>query len=405
VSSAFGSDIPLQQVPSASILISRGSFFEVYKIRIGLKWYVRKQLRPDLVSNDFYVHVLDREFAIAQALDHPNIVKYLYRAKDDLGDYLIMEYVDATPLSQTTKKKETLAKQIVNEIGSALVYLHDRGIVHGDLSADNILFNSQTGHWVLIDFGHASSAQYINTGGGTTTTVAPESRDSDKIGPQSDVYSLCKLILLLGGKDLSFFNKKILSKGIKALPHERYQDVKTLVQAYNNTSLKNTAVTFSFIFILATATYCAYIGAPSKEHHIETLKKNTLTVNPDSGLADRKVVISSTRKIEDKQPSVIQENTTSAKKGSILSALGYGDYYPEFRARYGSCNSKHELIDLKNTIILENWNKFQGYLKTIKSSEQRERLTSEYGKMYYLTGLKVDSLITAVIDEYAAKNP
>ena len=51
------------------------------------------------------------------------------------------------------------AQQLLQGIRSAISHLHDRGLLHGDLYAHNILCNLQTGQAVLSDFGAAALLQ------------------------------------------------------------------------------------------------------------------------------------------------------------------------------------------------------------------------------------------------------
>lgn len=51
------------------------------------------------------------------------------------------------------------AHQLLQGIRSAISHLHDRGLLHGDLYAHNILCNLQTGQALLSDFGAAALLQ------------------------------------------------------------------------------------------------------------------------------------------------------------------------------------------------------------------------------------------------------
>ncbi|BAW93248.1 hypothetical protein CHIBA101_1392 [Actinomyces sp. Chiba101] len=83
---------------------------------------------------------------------------------------------------------------LLDGVGSALAALHDEGLVHGDVSAANVMITS-SGEPVLIDL----------LGGimemGTQGTAAPERLAGGAATPSSDVYSLAALVLECRGSD------------------------------------------------------------------------------------------------------------------------------------------------------------------------------------------------------------
>ncbi|THH29984.1 hypothetical protein EUX98_g4198 [Antrodiella citrinella] len=96
----------------------------------------------------------------------------------------------------------------INEIALGLMYLHEEGIVHGDLRGANILIDSD---WTvkLADFGMSlfadtSSNSYGSVRGGCVRWLAPEIIDPESFGSQSsrptyasDVYSFACTVIEL----------------------------------------------------------------------------------------------------------------------------------------------------------------------------------------------------------------
>jgi serine/threonine protein kinase len=86
----------------------------------------------------------------------------------------------------------------------AVHYLHGRGIIHGDISAHNILFHNDLP--VLIDFG---ASEILTPGAvglskiGTPPFAAPE-RELGKSSPAVDIYSLGATVTYLIEGNLSF---------------------------------------------------------------------------------------------------------------------------------------------------------------------------------------------------------
>lgn len=111
--------------------------------------------------------------------------------------YIVMEYLSGPTLQEYEKEhkgkiSEKQAEILLEPVINALAYIHSIGIVHCDISPDNLIFNKE-GQLKLIDFGAAKNKkkekeeQYCKEG-----YTAPEQYlEKESIGPWSDVYSLC----------------------------------------------------------------------------------------------------------------------------------------------------------------------------------------------------------------------
>ena len=150
------------------------------------------------------------EARILAVLRHPNIVRVTdYGVMPDGRPWLARDIVDGTALS--VKLADTIpptpgeSLSFYQEIRSALSYCHSRGIVHGDLKAENIILR-QDGHVVLSDFGIArilnpqmrerlELTDSCEAGGfGTAYALATECREGALATPCSDVYSFGVLL-------------------------------------------------------------------------------------------------------------------------------------------------------------------------------------------------------------------
>src|ERR1700689_4877196 len=100
------------------------------------------------ISQGDFDERFEREARAGAALNHPNVCQ-LY----DVGpNYLVMEFVEGTPLApvDNTRKLLDIAVQIADGMAAA----HAAGIIHRDLKPDNIFVTGE-GRVKILDFGIA----------------------------------------------------------------------------------------------------------------------------------------------------------------------------------------------------------------------------------------------------------
>ena len=113
--------------------------------------------------------------------------------------YLVMEFVDGVPLHQiVTQKGRMSADELLPKLPELLMdldTLHKAGIIHRDISPDNLILMPD-GKLKLLDFGSARSMQ---NGKAMTVLLKPgfspvEQYQSRGQGPGTDVYALAATI-------------------------------------------------------------------------------------------------------------------------------------------------------------------------------------------------------------------
>ena len=138
----------------------------------------------------------DREARSIAALNHPHICQ-IY----DVGpNYLVMEYVEGSPLSGRLDTATALTCAI--QICDALDAVHRRGLVHRDLKPANILVTRSGAK--LLDFGLAKPAAPAQTAVddtaaltltqehslvGTLAYMSPEQAQGRELDTRSDIFS------------------------------------------------------------------------------------------------------------------------------------------------------------------------------------------------------------------------
>lgn len=144
-----------------------------------------KLLKPE------YSAWLAREAKAIAALNHPHICQ-IY----DIGpDYLVLEYVEGTPIRGPLKLQEAVRLGI--QIAEALEEAHARGVLHRDLKPDNILVTSK-GVTKLLDFGLAKVVNKADSDStsslegkliGTPAYLSPEQALGKSVDERSDMFS------------------------------------------------------------------------------------------------------------------------------------------------------------------------------------------------------------------------
>ena len=213
-------------------VIGAGGMGEVYKcheIQTGAAVAI-KMLLPEMAENDAALALFRREAAALHHLPHDAIVRYfVFTVEPALRrPYLAMEFVEGRPLSDILREGpltfEALIK-LMRRIASGLQAAHERGIIHRDVSPDNIIVPlGDVTRAKIIDFGIARSTQFgdktiIGSGfAGKENYVSPEQVGlyGNEVTAKSDIYSLGLLLfyaltgqkLDMGGSQFQLVEKR-----------------------------------------------------------------------------------------------------------------------------------------------------------------------------------------------------
>ena len=182
-------------------LLSDSGHNLVYRAQMDGKWVVLKAAKPTEGERTRNQLLLEREFEIMHRLDSIYVVQTISMVDDpQLGRAILMEYINGRPLDRFIAEKPTSTerRRVADELMEALIFLHDRQIVHGDLKPSNILITASGNHVRLIDFGFADNEAYIAKNIGTSPSISTEEQlPTDVLLPERDIYALGKMLALL----------------------------------------------------------------------------------------------------------------------------------------------------------------------------------------------------------------
>ncbi|MBI2306458.1 MAG: protein kinase [Rhodocyclales bacterium] len=151
------------------------------------------------------------ESGVGRRLEHPHIVHIYDAVVEDKQAYIVMEYVDGTPLDQFVSISKLLPLHrvigIVFKCALALDYAYRQGVIHRDIKPANILVTADDDP-KITDFGLSLNLQH--NGGGNSTFImgvgspaymSPEQIKAYPLNQKTDLYSLgVVLFQLLTGR-------------------------------------------------------------------------------------------------------------------------------------------------------------------------------------------------------------
>lgn len=178
--------------------LGRGGMGTVYLARdVALDRPVAiKVLHGDLAHDPAERDRFLREARTGARLSHPNIVPIYDVAESGELVWFVMGLVDGESLGSRLRREGPLpadeVERIMGEVAWALAAAHANGILHRDVTVDNILMERRTGRALLADFGIAAHIDGGDTGPlvGTAAYLAPELVHGEPPSPASDLYAL-----------------------------------------------------------------------------------------------------------------------------------------------------------------------------------------------------------------------
>lgn len=162
-----------------------------------------KLLHQSLTHDPLTKRMFEREADHAARLDHANIVSVLDRGDENGQLWIAMQYIPGVNAATAIKQGRVdvpLATHITTEIGKALDYAHQNGVLHRDVKPANILLEETAsgafGRIMLADFGIAKAITDSTDRTRTEKLVAslqfaaPEQFGDGNLDRHADIYAL-----------------------------------------------------------------------------------------------------------------------------------------------------------------------------------------------------------------------
>ncbi|MEH2082836.1 MAG: serine/threonine-protein kinase [Nostoc sp.] len=246
---------------------------------------VLKEFSPQ-VQTDYVVQkaeeLFEREASVLYKLQHPQIPRFRELLRLNLGGkeylFLVQDYVEGetynsllnSRIQQGLRFTETEIRFLLLSILPVLEYIHSLGVIHRDISPDNLMLRTVDKLPVLIDFGGVKqvvatvASEYYQPGMvapppaptllGKIGFAPPEQMQTGLVSPHSDLYALAAtMLVLLTGKqpqelidtytlswqwrrevNLSQNLAQVLDKMLSPRPSDRYQSARQVLQALNS---------------------------------------------------------------------------------------------------------------------------------------------------------------------------
>lgn len=167
---------------------------------------VIKIMHPWLSSDPKIAARFDTEARAAARLQNPHIVSiYNYGRLPDQTLFIAMEYLEGCTIAELMRSEGRLdphrAVGIATQVCEALQEAHRRGVVHRDLTPNNLMLVARRGgpdFVKVLDFGVAKLGGAEVTAGrgavGTPGYMAPEQLRDEPVDGRADIYALAHIM-------------------------------------------------------------------------------------------------------------------------------------------------------------------------------------------------------------------
>jgi serine/threonine-protein kinase len=227
-----------------------------------LKEFIPFSSDPETVGKS--KELFQREASILYQVKHPQVPEFRATFEASGRLFLVQDFVEGQTLRdiliERIKSKNTFSEVEVTEllfrVLPILAYLHNRKIIHRDISPENLMLRTSDRLPVLIDFGVVKETatrlvSHSATVVGKLGYAPPEQMQSGRAYPNSDLYALAAtVVVLMTGKEpqelfddvsltwhwaqfttVSAALEQVLAKMLSFKPNDRYSNAQEVLAA------------------------------------------------------------------------------------------------------------------------------------------------------------------------------
>lgn len=265
-------------------LLGQGGFGRTYlaedtgrfQERCAIKEFVPIQGEDSF--SDKATQLFQREASVLYQISHPQIPKFQATFEETDRLFLVQDYVEGPTYHEVLNRRreqdrafsETEVRQFLQQLLPVLAHIHAKGIIHRDISPDNIILRQRDQLPVLIDFGvvkEVVTRMQMEGVASHATTVgkagyAPsEQMQTGRAYPSSDLYALAvtAVVMLTGKEPQLLFDDvnyswrwqeettvspelaSVLNKALSYRPGDRFQSVAQMVKALQSGQIADRA--------------------------------------------------------------------------------------------------------------------------------------------------------------------
>ncbi len=181
-----------------------GRVYEARHTRLPGRVFAVKILHRALATDAEVVSRFRREAEIADAIEHPNVLRiYDVHATGDGVPFIVSERLVGEDLGQRLEREGRMSivdtVQVLRQVCDVLAAVHERGVIHRDLKPNNLFLVGDPARPTvkLIDFGiarlHVAGGAAATATGvvmGTPAFMAPEQARGARVDTRADIYAV-----------------------------------------------------------------------------------------------------------------------------------------------------------------------------------------------------------------------